>query len=97
MVVETEHCSLFLPQLQNFLQQRTVVELGMGKLRRGTGRMGSVKLFSQTAAVGILHDRQIARHLQREFVAGVSVCCCCCLGGLQHIGGNTINFFLRGE
>ena len=85
--------SFFLAQLQNFLQQWAVIELGMGKLCRGAGGVGAVKLFTQMAAVRVLHDRQIARHLECELVAGMTVCSCCRLGGLQYISGNTLHFF----
>ena len=35
----------------------------------GAGIVGVVKLFAQGAVVGILHDRQIVRHLQADFIA----------------------------
>ena len=97
MVGIAQQRSFFLAQLQNFLQQWAVIELGMGKLCRGAGGVGAVKLFTQTAAVRVLHDRQIARHLQRELIASVTVCRCCRLGGLQYIGGNTFYFLCRSK
>ena len=97
MVGIAQQPSFFLAQLQNFLQQWAVIKLGMGKLCRGAGGVGAVKLFTQMAAVRVLHDRQIARHLECELVAGMTVCRCCRLGGLQYISGNTLHFFCRGK
>ena len=61
----------FLAQCQDFVDQRGVVKLAGIAL----GLFGSachesaVQLFTQIRTLGELHDRQVARHLQRELVA----------------------------
>ena len=79
----------FLAQLQQFGHQRAVVECGRAQLA-GAGGIGLVELLAQRPVAGVLHHRQVDRHVQVEQVAGLALG----LGGLggllQHVGWHTV-------
>ena len=63
---------------------------------RGAGHVSAVEAFAQTGVVGKLHDRQIARHLECEFVVlspfGLCGLACC----RNDVGGHTREFIAGG-
>ncbi|MDT4843947.1 hypothetical protein FQZ97_778860 [compost metagenome] len=80
----------FMAQGQQLSHDGCVVKLQClrGRLVAGPRDVGPVELFAQRAAVGELHDRQVARHLEGQLVPRLAFG----LGrggrGLQHIGRN---------
>jgi hypothetical protein len=91
-----EQFGFFLAQLQQLAHQRAVVELGWPELA-GAGGVGGVDLLAQRAVLRVLHHRDEARHVQREFVAGLAGG----LGGgacsLFHVVGQAGQFVFIGE
>ena len=55
-------------QLQQLGHQRAVVAIYRAELA-GSGRVSMVELLAQGAILGVLHHRQVDRHVQRELVA----------------------------
>ena len=69
-ITVSQQLRLLLAQGEDFVDQGRVVE-PCGRalaLVTGAGDVGPVQAFAQGAAEGVLHHRQIAWHLQREFV-----------------------------
>jgi hypothetical protein len=59
---------LFTPQLQNLADECGVIPRRIAEFS-GAGGVDVIQRFAQIAVVRILHDREIGRHLQREFPA----------------------------
>ena len=89
----TQQLRFFLAQGQDFLHQRAIVLGGVGGLVRGAGDIGAVDLLAQRAAVRKLHDRQIAGHLQAEFVASCAIGLGGGAGRVEHVLGNASECF----
>ena len=84
IVLETQEFGFFFTQLQNFFDERTVVEGSklIAGLVRSTGDISAVQLMAQVAAFGELHDWQIARHFEGQFVTIFAFLfggCTCCI------------------
>ena len=54
---------------------------------------GALSLFLWSAAAGKLHHRQVAGHLEGEFVTGLAVCLGCRARGLLHIRRHPFEVF----
>jgi hypothetical protein len=72
VVAVTKELGFFAAQFENAADQGRVVEFG-GSEFGGAGRIGAVERRAQAAAVGVLHDRQIRGHVQRELPAAFAV------------------------
>ncbi len=68
VAVEAQHLRGFTPELENGGNQRCVVELQLAEFG-GAGDVGAIEDLPQFTAVGVLHHRQVGRHLQGEFPA----------------------------
>lgn len=89
----------FLAQCQDFVDQRGVVKLaGIAPwlVRKRVSRKRAVELFTQIRTLGELHDRQVARHLQRELVAIFTLGLGSGQRSLLHIGRYAFQFFGSG-
>ena len=66
-MAETQQLSQLLAQVEDFVDQRAVVELaGVRPLIRGAGAVGGIQLFAQSAVVGVGHHRVITGELQAD-------------------------------
>ena len=92
VVAVAEQCGFFLPQRQQLGHDRAVVELGSvarGLLARA-GDVRAVELFAQGPMGAKLHDGQVDRHLEAEFVAGFALGLGGGRGGGNHVLGHTV-------
>ncbi len=93
-----QQSGLFLAQGEDFADQRGVVEaarIALG-LVRGPGDVGAVQRFAQGAALGELHHRQIAGHLEGELVAFLAIRLGCSERRLAHVVRQPGQFVLAG-
>ena len=91
-VLVAQQLRLFQAQGEDFLHHRGVVKafaIALGLLG-SSGYIGLINLLAQCAAPGKLHHRQIAGHLQRQFVAFLAIGFGGGLGRGDHIGRNTV-------
>jgi len=88
-----EHLRLFTAQPENLADQRRIVQLGSPEFGGASG-VGTVHHRPQTATVGVLHHRQVRRHVQREFPAVVAILLGCLGRGLAGVVGQAGQFGL---
>ena len=92
VVAVAEQCGFFLPQRQQLGHDLAVFELGSvarGLLARA-GDVGAVELFAQGPMGAKLHDGQVDRHLEAEFVAGFALGLGGGRGGGNHVLGHAV-------
>ena len=70
-VAEQQRC--FVAQLEEAPDHRTVVPCRRRAEVRRARRIGAMQRGAQRAVVGVAQHRQIARHVQREFPAGIAI------------------------
>ena len=93
VVVVAEQLGLFATQFENAPNERCVVEFGRAEFSRARG-VGTIHRRTQPAAVGVLHDRQVGRHMQCEFPAGFALFVCRFTGRLSDVVGQSGEFGL---
>ncbi len=69
---EVEQLRQFAAQIDDLGDQRRVVEFRLAEFGGARGA-GAVHQLAQCAVVGVLHDRQVGRRMQRKFPAGLAV------------------------
>ncbi len=82
-----EQACFFVAQGEQAADERGVVQFRRTKFG-GAGGVGAIHRRTQSAAVGVLHDRQVGRHVQGEFPAAGRRCVGICrgfTGSLQNI------------
>ena len=95
VVLIAQQCRFFLAQAQQLAHHLGVVLLGSAQLA-GSGRVGGVQPLAQGAFVAVLHDRKVAREMQRDLVPRLAFGLCCRQGSLARIIGHATHFFIAG-
>jgi len=86
-----QQAGFFLAQAQDVLHELRVVALSRAEFA-GTGAVGAVHGLAQAAVGGVLHHRQVARHVQRELVAVFALRLGGSPGGVLHVLGHPHQF-----
>ena len=74
VIGETEQAGFFQGDFEATGDVAGVVPIGIAEFA-GAGYISVVKIGAQFAVVGILHHRQIMRHLQTDFIAAFAFGC----------------------
>ena len=91
----SQQLGLLVAQRQQLGHDGRVVEAGGFALCliAGARHVCAIELFPQRAAAGKLHHRQVAGHLEGEFVTGLAVCLGRRARGLLHIRRHPFEVF----